>query len=264
MSLAYWEVDLTVYGPITVKNSVHLHEPKSYDLPDPFRSDVRIKPVSSGVQITATAYASSMPNARKVTTVFIGYMLDALTLKIDVPLFLSYAPSRISRSENFTERRIVSEDEWHDAFREARLLSLSEPTFLRALGWYRKGLYTEDILDSFLAYWNTIEIVAGKYHPDNEESKKGSKSQVWECFKLIWGECDQWPVIKGQADWIDHNYESRIAVAHGTQPITIESFENIIDKIPIIRQVAYQFLTTWRGTQLHPQVPPELHDRYEY
>ena len=264
MSLANWEVDLNVYAPITVKGSVHLREPKGFSLSNPFQSEVRIKATSVGVQVTATAYASNVQNALKVTQVFIGYMLDTLTLTIDLPLFLSYTPAKINRGENFSERRIITEQEWHDAFQEARLLSIAKPSFLRALGWYRKGLYTEDILDSFLAYWNAIEIVASKYHPDNEEAKNGSKSQVWECFKLIWGECEQWPTIPGQTDWIDHNYASRIAVAHGTQPISIESFENIIHKIPVIRLIAYQFLSTWRASQLNPQVPPEFQAQYGY
>ena len=258
-----WEVDLNVYGPITVNRLVNLHEPKGFSLPNPFQSEVQIKPASAGVQITATAYATSIQNARKVTLVFIGYMLDVLAVQINLPIFLSYTPTQNFHGQGFGERRIVTHDEWHDAFFESRLLSLSEPTFLRALGWYRKGLYTEDILDSFLAYWNAIEIVAGKYHPHNERAKR-TKGQIWECFKLIWGECPNWPIIPGQGDWIDQNYASRLAVAHGTQPITVESFEDIILEIPVIRDVAYRFLTVWRQEQLQPQVPENLQGQFGY
>jgi hypothetical protein len=55
---------------------------------------------------------------------------------------------------------------------------------LRGLGWYRKGLYTEDPFDKFLAFWNAIEIVAAYYQSefvpsiDRERAKKGSKSQI--------------------------------------------------------------------------------------
>ena len=204
MPLPTWEVDLDVFGPVSVKSSAHLREPKGFRLPDPFQSDVRIRPFKGGVQITATAYASTLQNARKVTLVFVGYMLDALTLQINLPLYLSYTASLDFR-DSYSERRLVTEDEWHEAFREARLLALAEPTFLRGLGWYRKGMYSDDALDSFLAYWNAIEIVATKYHPENEEAKKGSKSQIWECFNLIWGECAGWPNIPGQIHWIDEN-----------------------------------------------------------
>jgi hypothetical protein len=41
-----------------------------------------------------------------------------------------------------------------------------------------KGLVTEDILDSFLACWNTIEIIAGKYHANDAEAKKIKASGV--------------------------------------------------------------------------------------
>jgi hypothetical protein len=263
MQLPTWEVDLNVYGPVSVQAAVHLREPKGFSLPDPFQSDVRIKSFRGGVQITATAYASNLQNARKVTLVFIGYMLDALTLNINMPLYLSYTGSHDSR-EGFSERRFVPEHEWHDAFREARLLALTESTFLRALGWYRKGLYSNDALDSFLAYWNAIEIVAGKYHPNREEARKGSKSQIWECYKLLWGECPQWPVIADQTNWIDQNYEIRKNIAHGTGPITVESVENVIEKLPIIRSVAYQFLIDWRHTQLNPRVPPGFEHQFGY
>ena len=43
MPLPTWEVDLNVYGPVSVQASVHLREPKGFSLPDPFQSDVRIK-----------------------------------------------------------------------------------------------------------------------------------------------------------------------------------------------------------------------------
>jgi len=259
MPLPHWEIDLNIYGPITVRGVVHLREPKGFRLPEPFQSEIVIRPFNSGVQITATAHASTLQNARKVSLVFIGYMLDTLTLQVNLPIFMNYTSVYQGRGENYTERRIVTEAEWHDAFSESRLLAQSKPTFLRALGWYRKGLYTEDSLDSFLAFWNSIEIVAGKYHPDNEASKKGSKSQVWECFKKIWGECENWPVIAGQTEWIDENYDVRIAVAHGTQKITVEAVENVISKLPIIRDVAYSFLSKWKETQLNLQIPLEMH-----
>ncbi len=264
MHLPTWEVDLDVYGPVTVKRVFQLNEPKGFSLPEPFQSDIRIKSGSSGIHITATAYASNIQNARKVTLVFIGQMLDTLNLVVNLPIYLSYAPVYPTRSENFSERRLITEDEWHEAFHQSRLLALVEPTFLRSLGWYRKGLCTEDILDSFLAYWNAIEIVASKYHPDNDEAKKGTKSQIWECFKQIWGECLNWPVIAGQENWIDNNYSSRIAIAHGTEPITVDSVEETILKLPIISEVAYKFLSTWRQKQLNPKVPPDLQHQFGY
>lgn len=264
MPLANWEVDLNVNGPLTVRGVIRLREPKGFSLPNPFQSDVHIKPANTGVQITATAYASNIENARKVTLVFIGVMLDALTLRLDLPLYLSYAPTQGVHRNIYSEKRVLVEQDWHDAFYEARLLSLAEPTFLRALGWYRKGLCTDDALDSFLAYWNAIEIVAGKYHPDNEEARRGSKSQIWECFKQVWGECDHWPVIPGQGQWIDDNYNNRIAIAHGTQAINLDFIEQTILRLPIIREVSHLFLDTWRENALDPRVPPEQQHQFGY
>ena len=102
-----------------------------------------------------------------------------------------------------------------DLFKRHAFLGFSEQAILRALGWYRKGLYTEDPFDKFLAFWNSIEIVAGKYHPPIPEGRPtGSKSQIWQCFKAIWGECEGWPTISGDTDWIDDNYEIRFGRLH--------------------------------------------------
>ena len=133
-----WEVDLNVYGPITGKGIIRLQEQKGNNLPIPFQSDVRIKAIGSGVQITNTAYAANTQHAKKVSLIFIGYMIDALTLEINLPIYLSYNPTQSVRSEGFNERRIISRQEWHRAFSVSRFLSVEKPAFLRALGWYRK------------------------------------------------------------------------------------------------------------------------------
>jgi len=192
-------------------------------------------------------------------------MLDALAVQIDQPLYLSLYNRRTNFSETYNTRRIIQRDEWRAAFREARLLSLSKTDFLRALGWYRKGLYAEDPFDKFLAFWNSIEIVAGKYHPPIPRgSPTGSKSQIWESFKAIWGECSQWPIITGNMDWIDTQYETRLQIAHGTEPIDIETVESVLGKLETVQQVAHDFLIKWRNDKLDPHIPPQLESVFSY
>lgn len=260
-----WEVTLYVYGPIVVEHLLRLNEPKGFRLQDPFYSDIEIKRANSGVEATVTAYASTERLAYKAALLFFGQMLDALALKIDQPLYLSFYNRRNNFNELHNTRRRVKMEEWKSAFQEARLLALTETPFLRALGWYRKGLYTEDPFDKFLAFWNSIEIVTGKYHPPIPKDKpKGSKSQIWESFKALWGDCEQWPVIQGDADWIDKNNDTRAEIAHGTKPIEIESVEVVLDKLDTIKQVAHAFLTGWRETKLNPQMTPELERKLGY
>lgn len=254
-----WEVDLFIDSPITVKNFIRLNEPKSFQLQDVFYSDIALRSAGFGIEATVTAFATIGYLARKAAVFFFGQMLDALAIEINLPMQLNLHERRFNRrNETHPERRIVEEEEWRSAFREARLLALSQPTFLRALGWYRKGLSTEDTFDRFLAFWNSIEIVAGKYHPDTERAKNGSKSQMWECFKVLWGECDQWPVITGDESWIDKNYDIRKNIAHGIASIDVRSVEEVIEKLDAIEQVSRKFLIEWRSKQLNPQVPQEL------
>jgi hypothetical protein len=220
-----WEVNLVVYGSISVEKTLRLKEPKSLQLSDDqFHSDIEIKRKrgTSGVEATVTAYAPSNELAREAAILYFGQMLDALAIQIDQPLYLNFGDRQRNGNETHDTLRRVKKEEWQAAFKEARFLNMKESTFLRALGWYRKGLYTEDPFDKFLAFWNSIEIVTTKYHPPIPEGKKtGSISQIWESFKSIWGECDDWKIIKGEADWIDKNYKIRIAIAHGTQPVDI-------------------------------------------
>ncbi len=249
--MATWEVTLFVTGPITVIQPIRLIEAKGDRYTNPFYSDIRIKRKASGVVATVTAHASTNTLAHKAALLFFGQMLDALTLLINQPMHLSFYDRRSNDDETFTTKRRVERNEWSRSFQEARILGFSEQAILRALGWYRKGLYTEDPFDKFLAFWNSIEIVAGKYHPPIPEGRPtGSKSQIWECFKAIWGECEGWPTISGDTDWIDDNYEIRLQIAHGTVPVVVHEVEIIINKLDTLEKVAYQFLSNWRNTQL--------------
>lgn len=241
-----WEIQLFISGPVTVKERLMLNEPKGFRLENQFYSDINLRSTPLGVSATVTARAETSQLARKAALFFFGQMLDVLAIQVNQPLYISLHERQSSRAEAHHVRRIIEIDEWHQSFTEARSLSSSEPSFLVALGWHRKGLYTEDPFDKFLAFWNSIERVATKYHPKNNEAAKGSKSQIWECFKLLWGDCEQWPIIKGDRTWIDDNYETRKNIAHGLVPIDITKVELVLQKLDTIQQVAYHFLSDWK------------------
>lgn len=255
-----WQVNLFVNGPITVNRIIPLYEPKVIRAKDPFYSNIELRSLgAAGVQATVTAYASDRGLAREAALHFFGQTLDALALQIRQPLGLSFQNENPHSLTRYGERRIVEREEWQQAFREARLLAFAEPTFLRAMGWYRKGLVEEDPFYKFLAFWNSLETVAGKYHPKTERAKNGSKSQLWECFKQIWSDdVNTWPIIAGDSKWIDENYEVRKDIAHGVTPVTIESIKQVSEKLEAVEAVAYTFLTDWHRKQLNPTVPEEL------
>jgi len=259
-----WVVELSVYGPVTLKRSLTLNEPKGFRLEDPFYSNIELRNTSFGIRASVMALASKSQLANKAALFFFGQMLDALAIQISCPLYLSFTEQRPDRRERHAVRRVVEREEWQLAFHEARLLALSEPTFLRALGWYRKGLYTEDPFDRFFAFWLSMEIVAGKYHPRTERTEKGIRNQMWECFKTLWGECDQWPIIKGEEKWIDDSYQTRVDIAHGAVPVNVESVEAILPRLDTIQMLAHAFLHSWRDHQLDPRIPPESERLFGY
>lgn len=252
-----WEVNLFVYGSITVEKPLSLNEPKGFQLDDQFYSDIEIKRRrgSSGVEVKVTAFAPSKQLAREASILYFGQMLSALAIQIDQPLYLNFSDRFKNSNEVHDTSRRVTKEEWQEAFKEARLLAMKESTFLRALGWYRKGLYTEDSFDKFLAFWNSIEIVAGKYHPPIPEGRpKGSISQIWESFKSIWGECDNWAIIQGQTKWIENNSNVRTKIAHGI--LDIETVKDVVTKIDVLQSVAHKFLVDWRQRKLNLEITP--------
>jgi hypothetical protein len=252
---AIWEVILYVDGPVTVRRRVLTTQQKGFRVDDPFYSDIEIQSVPSGVRATVTTRAPDQTVAYKAAIFYFGRMLDTLTLVINRPMYLGLTERERARTERHDVRRVVEPGEIENAFHEAHQLARTNPPFLRSLGWYRKGLTTDDPFDKFLAFWNAIEIVASKYYHyvpaiDKQRAKNGSKSQVWECFKALWGPCEKWPVIPGQTKWIDESYLVRRDVAHGVAFVDIHKVAEVADRLPAIEKVCYLFLRGWHDSFL--------------
>ncbi len=244
--LPTWEVRLLVEGSIKVDNTINLEVLKGFQGDRPFYSKIILKNAASGIEAFLTASASTSDLAHKAALIFFGQMLDPLALEIKQPLFLSFSELEVGRRATYAVRRVVEKREWKTSFYTANQLSEQEPTFLRALGWYRKGLYSEDPFDRFLAFWNSIEVTATKYHPKTEKTSSGSINQIWACFESLWGDCDSWPdLIRGETDWIDKNYKTRKDIAHGITRVNIHDVESVIERLKIIEEISQTFLSGW-------------------
>lgn len=242
-----WKVELFAYGPVFVKGSIRLREPKGMNADDQFYSDIHLRSTPFGININLSARADTDKLAKRAALHYIGQALDVLALDIRQPLYISLHGGQPVRTTSSHVRRLVEKDEWHSAFDNSRQLNQAFPQLLRALSWYRKGLYTEDPFDKFLAFWNSIENVACAYDTSDACKNKGSKCHIWECFKLLWGEYTAWPVIAGQNFWIDENYEIRKDIAHGIAPVNVRRVEEVLKRLDVIEEVAYTFLTSWRS-----------------
>jgi hypothetical protein len=261
MELPIWQVDLYVDGPVSMRRRLLTTQQKGFRVECPFYSDIEIHSVPSGLRAMVTARAPDEELGYKAAVFFFGRMLDALALAINRPMFLSLTERERPRSGRHDVRRVIETQELEDAFHEAHQLASSKPSFLRGLGWYRKALCADDPFDKFLAFWNAMEIVAGRYYRyvptiDRDRAKKGSKSQIWECFKALWGPNSQWPIIPGQDKWIDESYHTRNDVAHGVSSVDIHKVAVVAGRLGTIERVAYRFLRDWRDRMLHADRDP--------
>lgn len=264
-NLPAWEITLNIYGPITVERKFNFRQRKDFHFKDKLYSDIEVsKNGTNGITITLTAFATEPTIARKAGIYFCGQALDALSANINLPTILTLTDNKNFAGQVESERRILTENEITDAFKNARLWVLTEPTYLRAVGWYRKGLYTEDPFDKFLAFFNSIEILCNKYNPNRAPcTNRGpnTKCNIWETFKYVWGNCPEWPIISNQTTWIDDNYKIRTDIAHGIASIDINVVENVINKLDTIKKVAHRLISDWKENRLHPKVTADIQEK---
>lgn len=261
-NIPIWEVDISVIAPIAIGNEFSFNARKELQHPDPFYSEVRIREWENGFKATLTALAPNPRLAEKAAILFFGRMLDVLSLQLNLPLQLDLSRKVFIPINNENIRRRIDENDFRNAFKESRLLSLTETTFLRSLSWFRKGKYSQDPFDKFLAFWNSIETVASKYNPNKPNCKeKGTICHIWECFKTVWGECENWEFIGGQNKWIDTCNKHRKDIAHGIIPIEVDYVEKVVDRLEELENIAHKFLNDWRVNQLNPNMTPEIEER---
>ena len=107
-----WEVKLSVDGPIKTIPIQSFKVLKGFQQDDPFYSDISIKNVQYGVVVSVTAFASNSNLAREAALLFIGKMLDALSLILRLPLFLSFTETFSNRKYKEDVKRIIEKNEW--------------------------------------------------------------------------------------------------------------------------------------------------------
>lgn len=260
--LSTWSVNLHVTGPFTIQHQIQMRQQKGHDPVAPFYSDITINPSMSGFRATVTARAQDEQLAYQAAVFFFGRMLDVLTLELFLPIHLNLT-ERAHRSEEHAVRRIIQKEELEEAFREARRLGEKYPTYLRTLGWFRKGLYTYDPFDRFLAFWNSVEQTAARYYKkvdgiNLEQAKQGSKKQIYGCFMAVWGDDDnRWEIIPGDDKWkwIVDRCAIRNNIAHGTKDVTIDNVKDVVNELPTLQNVAHRFLIDWRKKYLDGPQP---------
>lgn len=237
-----YEVELLVKGAITPAKSMSFNTQKELNLGAIFLSDVAIKNHNRGFSISVTVFTESSDRANKVALLFIGKMLDVLSFKIDSALNVtleSYSPI-LNRS---IVRAIVTKEEFIQCFELSREFNLNHDKILRSLSWYRKGLYTEDPFDKFLAFWNVLTIIGEHYYDkENERARLGTINKIWNCFEILWGAPQNWPHIPQDGDWINRMADIRNSISHAGIMVDIDTIQRVISELDRIQKVSYSFL----------------------
>lgn len=172
-----YNVDLIVSGAVIVRRAISFSTDKELDLGNVFESDITIKPHKDGFLISSTVFTIDQDRAYKVALLFIGKMLDILSLRINTPLELGLNERR-QTSDRAIVRALVQRGEFVFCFEKARDLNINENKILRSFSWYRKGLYTDDPFDKFSAFWNAISVVADGYCNDNHRTRQGTINRI--------------------------------------------------------------------------------------
>lgn len=246
-----YNVELLISGQVTIRQDIKFKTDKELNLGNIFRSDILIMNHPQGFIISTTVFASSQDSAYKVALLFIGKMLDILSMRTNLSLNVSSKEYNNSHDKS-SVKMLIDEEEFKFCFDLARKLNLNEDKILRAFSWYRKGLYTEDPFDKLLAFWNSITVVADGYCNDNEITRLGSINRIWDCFITLWGECLNWEFIAGNERWINENNDIRNRIAHGGVTVDIEYVENVINQLEVLQNVAHKFLTEWSARLNRP------------
>lgn len=238
--LAEWEVELAISGPIAVDKTWTRQVQKG----DDFWTPVTVRNMSDGVTLTIVAHAYDPQNANDAAVYFVGKALDVLCLRFNLPLHLSLFEPKFKQIAGHVKRR-VTKDEWFQAFHLGRQYDRDRPSFSRSLGWYRKGLISEDPIDSLLAYWSALESVCASCFRQSDRTQKGTINQICDCFDQVWGTCDQWKVIPGKPECINQFQEQRNGIAHGFISVDVETIRRISNDLPLYKQLVNAFLVDW-------------------
>lgn len=232
-----WEVDIDIIGPIMITENISFKQEKGYD-EEQFYSDITLRNEIFGVSATLTAYAETIDIAKTVAFVYLGRMIDVLNLDNDLAIVLQEHGNHIASKIQPVARRRFKKDELELAFKVARKLELEQRVLLKAIGWYSKGKISINTMDSFLSYWNVIEIVGKEYHTETERTT-GVINMVYQCFLDYFGTEDKWKLPER---WINKMHDKRSSIAHGGEEATSEAINDIAVLIPLLSQTARRII----------------------
>ena len=252
--MANWEVSLALSGPVTLpRRSLDLNVIKG--VRRPYETQVTLTKASKGIEARVIVNDRSQSSANESAVFFVGQMLDVLCLHSDLPLFVSLDGPTF-RSNDDHVKRIVSDDEWKEAFESGRTYGQQRPNLSRAISWYRKGRTSEDPIDRLLAIWLSMEVVA---HQNSTVTVPRGRSEITarllECMTTLWGGINSAPQLSITADRLEEMRRQRNDIAHGNINVDIETMQAVTEYLPDLQALAHAFLIGWEALTTNVRRP---------
>lgn len=238
-----WEVELAISGAVTT-GAQRLQFQAEKGEEHPFTTTVTISKAAQGVRCLLIARAYTQENANDAGVYFVGQALDVLCLRLNTPLYLNLFRPEFRALPNHV-RRILTMQEWYDAFHFGREYSMGRRIYSRAISWFRKGLGSEDPIDRVIAFWSALEAIGSQYYRRSARTEQGIINQVCDCFDQLWGPVERWKVIPNNPNLVNEFHNFRNGFSHGFMRVDIETIRDIVVRLPVYQDLVYAFLCDW-------------------
>lgn len=109
-------------------------------------------------------------------------------------------------------------------------------------------------MDQLIAYWSCLEGIGAKFARRTNRTRDGAINQICDYFDQLWEYTANWKVIPNEAHRINQYHDFRNGISHGFMPVYPESLQQIAEQLPVLRALAYAFLSDWEDK--HPNGEP--------
>lgn len=235
--MEYWEVDFSVFAPVTFEQHISFKAEKGTVLSS-FYSKIDLSRKPFGFNATVIARASNKYEAKIAARVFFESMLNILSFEINEPMAI-YEDNIKLKTPNYSERMIINQQDFENAFIKARLFENEDKSITNALSWYSKAVNSNNVIDEFLYLYNVLEILGKKFAAINEHtSGDGTKNKIFQVFMDY-----KLEEYRGEMpNWINEMNDIRNLIAHGFSDINYDRIVSINKKLPILKEKARDIL----------------------
>ena len=242
-----WVFELNVFGPIQIPARFALDEVESFYFDDVFFRSIEVKGATQGAQCSIKAHAESGAVAGQVALHTLDQVAHILALQTNLALVVSRQESRPFARNNSSHKRIMDKMEWQQAFREAHHLLHREPSYLQALGQYRKALGEENPINKYITLFQAMESVARHGSAIQLSGRVDIQTTLEQSFAQLWKDKQQWPHLQREQGLLEDLIDLYVKAVGGVVPIVPSIITRIADRLEVLHRLTHAFLVDWRN-----------------